>query len=155
MRKLVFLCVVILSSCKQKDHYSTALNRIEKHSSIGASLINHPYIFEEAGLRLDSLYYQSVPTGFILKAKISGKIDSLKDNTYLYAHGFKSENDSIFENIDLQPISQEQPYSLVFSRALHKESYKYHHLEIGIAFFDSKKRLIPLSIGPVTISKTD
>ncbi len=155
MRKLLFLCVVILCSCKQKDHYSTALNRIDKYTSIGVSLINHPYIFEEVGLRLDSLYYKNSPTGFILKAKITGKVDSLKDNAYLYAHGFKKEKDTIFENIDLQQISQEKPFSMVFSRELNKESYIYHHLEIGIAFFDSQKRLIPLSISNVTISKTD
>ena len=152
MGKICLMFIVFLVSCQNQPQYSTKLNRIEKHTSIGTSLIEHPYIFEEQQLRLDSLYVQNFNGQYKLKALISGDVSRFKKRSFLFVHGYFNVSDSVFKNLDMALKPSSAMNNLRFEKTLKQENYQFHHMEIGLASHSSNKQTITLSLNDITIN---
>ena len=145
---VIFLCVII--SCQNKKPYDTSLYTINKYNkdTQEISLIEHPYIFEELALKLESLTYKRKDSSVTITTIISGHTTSYSNNCFIFFHAYKNTFDDGFINLDL-PITDKND-KLIFSRSISIDASLFKEIRFGLACKNKKERVFALALHDVT-----
>lgn len=145
---LVFL--LILLGCNGENK----IYKIDKHSDLGISLIEHPYVFEEESFEINAFFVQTdlYTNEYILNLCLKGNISRFSRNYRTFVHGFKKSSDSVkVVNIVL---NNPKTYgdSLVFRKILIlKKDSLFEKINFGLENKITKQRKFVLTLKNVDL----
>ncbi|MCW8981882.1 MAG: hypothetical protein OQJ83_10895, partial [Altibacter sp.] len=90
MKYFLFFLIGLFVSCQGGKPYDTSLYTIDEYDKETQenSLIEHPYIFEEEEVRLESLTYKRQDSVITLKAVYEGSIERYRNTCFLFFHAY-------------------------------------------------------------------
>jgi hypothetical protein len=141
---------MMIVSCDTKP-YDTSLYTIDKvNSSTGEiSLIEHPYIFGDLDLKLESFTYKRTGSDVTFKAVMDGDVDNYQ-NCILFCHGYQSSQRNEMKNMDLSTLKIGE--KLVFNRTILIDSTYFEEIRVGLVCSDKENRLFKLKLEKVYIN---
>ncbi|MAP54383.1 hypothetical protein [Altibacter sp.] len=141
---LLFLLGLFVS-CQEGKPYDTSLYTIEEYNKDTQeyNLIQHPYIFEEAGVRLESLSYSRRDSVITLKAVYQGNIERYRDGCFLFFHAYPKKGGNHLVNMDLKNVPGKD--KLVFMREVKLEQFSFEEVRLGIVCDTMEGRLFKLN----------
>lgn len=145
-----FLATFLFVSCNEPP-YDPSLYRIPLYDfkTQTYSLIEHPYIFEDLGLKLESLAVRKYKNKLIVKASIDGKTNSYNNNYFLFLHGYVNEGDKLL-NMDLN-LQENSKGKLLFSKTFDSIPTSFREIRFGLTNPTTKQRVFSVAVKEIDL----
>ncbi|MCW8980719.1 MULTISPECIES: hypothetical protein [Altibacter] len=145
MKYFLFFLIGLFVSCQGGKPYDTSLYTIDEYNKETQenSLIEHPYIFEEEEVRLESLTYKRQDSVITLKAVYEGNTERYRNTCFLFFHAYPKKEGNHLVNMDLKSVPGEG--KLVFMREIKLEQFRFEEIRLGMVCDAKEGRIFKLN----------
>ena len=147
---LVVIILASIISCKKNNKGDVEVDKkqkVEVEQKI-VSLIEHPYIFEEADFQIEKFTAEELIESekFLFSLTVSGNIEKFENDHRVFVHGFNNINTKEFLVNFVMNKTKKEGNKLIFYKEFSPEHTSVELLRFGITDIKEKKRLFVLTL---------
>lgn len=149
--KTLIVLIITFTACQEKVVYDKEFHYFDKHNGDTISLIEHPYIFQDLGIKVERFELIKNDPSSELSITLAGDLSKINKESFVYVHGFENPTKKEITNLDLTKQTNVSKTKVIFSNTFSTIPENLGRIEFGLTDFKNKERIFAINLNNISL----